>query len=658
MMKKHTHWLFYLLIGALVVSCAQSQYKSGVAAYEQYAYADAIDNLEKSLRKKPTAEAQLLLAESYLKVNRFGDAKNMFDLATLNPNVTDEARMHYGKALMSTRRYDDAQTVFDGVLSRDPSNKVAQALALSCRKTSEMTRDSALFKVDRVNLGTATAYGPVLAAGQLYFSAPAGSGLNDPYTNQPYTDIYAVDDTDGSWGNPLAQKALNSKFHDAVPAFSQDGNTAVFTRSLLEGGKRLAADGENTNNLQLYLSRKGAEGEWSEPELLPFNENGFMYTHPALSADGNTLYFASDKLGGMGGMDLYRTTWNGSAWSQPENLGGGVNTPGNEVFPSLKHADTLYFSSDAHLTLGGLDLMYATQTAGTWNPPIHLSAPVNSPADDFGMAFEGPLEGYISSDRSGTDQIYRFVELDPQIDINGLITDKNSMRPLQGVGITLTNQTDGTESRTVTDADGRFTFDLEPNKDYTVYAEVDDYFKVSQEISTIGITDNHTFDLPIELDPLIVAGDPDNPNGGDGSDNDDGSNKGDGSDLGLHNPNGVGQYPIHNIYWDYNKWDIRPDAEPYLDQLVKVLKDNPSLTVQIQSHCDCRGSNAFNDALSQKRAEAVMDYLVSKGIPRVKLQSKGMGKRKLVNKCNCRRTSCTEDQHSENRRTEFVVISK
>ena len=146
----------------------------------------------------------------------------------------------------------------------------------------------------------------------------------------------------------------------------------------------MAADGENTNNLQLYLSRKGAEGEWSEPELLPFNENGFMYTHPALSADGNTLYFASDKLGGLGGMDLYRTTWNGSAWSQPENLGGGVNTPGNEVFPSLKHADTLYFSSDAHLTLGGLDLMYATQTAGTWNPPIHLSAPVNSPADDFG----------------------------------------------------------------------------------------------------------------------------------------------------------------------------------------------------------------------------------------------------------------------------------
>ena len=149
MMKKHTHWLFYLLIGALAVSCAQSQYKSGVAAYEQYAYANAIDNLEKSLRKKPTAEAQLLLAESYLKVNRFGDAKSMFDLATLNPNVTDEARLHYGKALMSTRRYKDAQTVFDGVLSRDPSNQVAQALALSCRKTTEMTRDSALFKVER-----------------------------------------------------------------------------------------------------------------------------------------------------------------------------------------------------------------------------------------------------------------------------------------------------------------------------------------------------------------------------------------------------------------------------------------------------------------------------------------------------------------------------
>ncbi|MEZ4800342.1 MAG: OmpA family protein [Flavobacteriales bacterium] len=632
----------------LLSSCAGLYMKSGKTAYEELKYQEAIKYLEKGLSKKEDNEGRIMLAESYLKVNDYQNASNNYSKAALSPAFNDEDRLHQGMALMSVGQYSDARSIFEGIISRDASNTEAQALLQSCKKLDEMREDSLMYQISLVNIpSNDPVYSAVKFKDGLIFTSAATKGDKDPYTNKAFTDLYFTKKENGNWSTPVEVANVNSKHHDAVAAISPNGQLMLFTRSF-QLKNALSGNDKNESPTQLYQSRL-VDGEWTKPEIIPFCDVKYMYAHPTFSADGSTIYFSSDMPGGKGGMDLYQSKFAEGSWGLPTNLGSDINTKGDELFPSVRDANTLYFSSDAHNSLGGLDILKTSFINGAWSIPQHLSYPINTGGDDFSIVYnEDGKSGYLSSDRSGMDKVYAFEILDPKITIEGLVTNKESMLPLTGAKIVLKNLTDGTEQTYFADAEGKFNIDLEPGKDYKMTVEKDGYFSDSEDISTKGITSNKTIKKIVEM-PEVVVTDPTANNGGNNGNN--GSN-------GNNGTNGrEGVYTVPNIYWDYNKWNIREDAKPYLESLVKLFRDNQNLKFEIQSHCDSRGSFEYNDDLSQKRAKAVVDYLISRGVPRANMISKGYGERQLLNEC-ADDVPCTEEKHQENRRTEFIVTDK
>jgi outer membrane protein OmpA-like peptidoglycan-associated protein len=349
------------------------------------------------------------------------------------------------------------------------------------------------------------------------------------------------------------------------------------------------------------------------------------------------LYFATDMPGGFGGMDIWVVKMTDNIWGTPMNLGGNINSVGNEVFPSLRKDDELYYSSDAIENLGGLDIMMSANRNGTWERPVHMSYPINSSTDDFSVAWNPDGKtGYFTSDRYGSDRIFSFIEDDTQVTLNGLVTGRDSKLPLGGARIVIKNLTDGTEQMYITDGNGKFTADLVKGKDYQMISELEGYFNQTDNFNTRG--DEDPINKMVEMGELYVT--------------DANTSPKDNSKVKMK-----GIYDLPDIHWDYNKWEIRNDAYPYLDNLVKLFRENNNLKFELRSHTDCRGSFEYNDDLSAKRAKAVTDYMVKKGVPRATIVSKGYGERELLNNCTDG-VFCEESLHEENRRTEFIVTGK
>lgn len=661
MMKKVYKIVPFVVAIVLLGSCAKMNIKDGTAAYNNLRYQDAITLLEKGLSKVEDEDARRMLAESYMKTNDYQKAKENYSIVNSSTGNTDKDRLNYGMSLMQTGDYAEATEIFNGILSRDPGNAVAQSLKSSCKKIAEYKADSARYEISPVMLtGVVAAYAPSLSGNNMIFSgAVKKGGENDEYSGLGFTDLYTSTNNGGTWSAPKKVEGVNSKYHDGIATISPDGKTMILTRSNYEQKNRLGKNGENENEMQLYTSVKNADGNWMEPVLMPFSDNNYMFAHPHFSKDGNTLYFSSDMQGGYGGMDLYSTTMENGAWGKPTNLGGDINSPGNELFPSLRGQDSLYYSSNGQQTIGGQDILYAVKKGSGWNGPFHLPYPINTAYDDFGVAFvPGTSTGYFSSDRAGNDQIYSFVENDMTFVLKGLVTQQVSGDPLESATIIVTNLTDGTEERFETDDIGMYELKLLQGKDYNVRIEKDGYFATNEKVSTKDQNSGQDIQLNVGLLELSNPQDPIANNGGDGSQNGNPNGSGSGSNA-VNTPNGIDKnspYQIPNILWDYNKWDIRNDAVPYLDYVAKLLKDNPDLKVEIASHCDCRGSDFFNEQLSQKRAKAVSDYLVTKGVRRSMLTSKGYGESKLLNRCTDD-VACSEEEHQKNRRTEFTVLN-
>ncbi|MFT5920948.1 MAG: peptidoglycan-associated lipoprotein [Flavobacteriales bacterium] len=640
----------------LLGSCAKVSIKDGIQAYEDLRYQDAIVHLEKGLSKEDSDPGRRALAESYLRTNSFMESKEIYEQLMAGTSATDNDRINYGRALMSTEDYSKATEVFSGVLSREPGNEIAQTLKSACKNMASFLADSGAYDVEPLSLSDVTAaYAPHAVKEGIYFSAERSAGGEvDQYTGLKYTDLYFMSNSGDSLSKPMKVEGVNGKYHDGIASVSADGSKMILTKSYYnEQNKQLLSNAARVNMTQLYISEKNEEGKWGAPKLLPFNDENYMYAHPALSADGSTLYFASDMQGGYGGMDLYKTNFANDVWSKPQNLGGSINSPGNELFPSLRSADSLYFSSNAHNSVGGQDLNYAVQSGTVWNGPFHLPTPINTPYDDFGITFTpGSKKGYFSSDRlNSIDHIYSFVENDIMYTLNGVVTRKVNGEPISNAMVTLMNLTDDVEEEYYSDDVGMFEIPLIPGKNYRVRVEEPGYFAINEDISTKGPQDSSEKNLNIAM--LDIS----NPD----STTDNGSKTGNGrpQENGNKIPNGITEnapYAIPNIQWDYNKWNIREDSKPYLNYVAKLLKDNPSIKVEISSHCDSRGSDFFNQKLSEKRAKEVTNYLVKKGIKRSLLISKGYGESMLMNNCDDNRT-CSESEHQNNRRTEFKVLN-
>ncbi len=553
----------------------------------------------------------------------------------------------------------------------------------------------------------------------LLFSSARGEGVGGNRTyvwdDEPYLNLFSALLKGETAEEPMVmRKDINSRYHDGTVTYDSLAKRMYFTRNNVHYGVT-TTNQRGELNLGIYFTDV-VEGEFGQPEwgaLIPFDHNDpdHNYGHPSISPDGRLLLFVSDRPGGHGGTDIWYSENLGNQWGVPVNMGPRVNTSANEMFPMLSRDSTLYFSSAGHPGLGGMDIFRSRLTRDGPGNVFNMGYPLNTQHNDHGLILINDTTGFFASDRPGglgSDDIYGCTIRPQMIYLAGTVIDKNTREPIEGATIllkdakgqhikryqletepggkfkidveyhekyllvanksgyfqqemaiatntdpledilvelvkydyaaegmvmhaeteepldsatvTLTDGRDAVLEQLVTDASGRYQFALIPETDYKIKVDKPDFFKQSVRISTKGKPSSVIYTdfrmIPLKVDQVVR---------------------------------------LDNIFYDYNKFNIRADAAVELDKLVGVLEENPTVRIELSSHTDCRGKDAYNMTLSERRAKSAVDYIISKGIAKDRVTSKGYGKSKPSEDCKCEQ--CTDDEHQRNRRTEFKVLS-
>ncbi|NLE35402.1 MAG: OmpA family protein [Bacteroidales bacterium] len=642
-----------IIVALMFPSLLQAQKQKterAYAAYEAGTYYDAIDHFKdvysKTRDRQLKAEMVFMVSECYRLINDPKNAELWYKRAVRSPFPKPEAQYWLADSYKKLGRYPEAIEEFRTYRQLVPGDPRTEQQIRACELAMEWQASPEAYNVEEMKdiNSRDSDFGPAYARddhGLVWFTSSrddARGNKEHGATGQSFTDIFETRlDKKGKWSTPVPVDFLNTEFEDGTPSFSMDYTEVFFTRC--EAGKR-----ESKGCVIMYSSREGVN--WSDPEKIELLDDTLVAAHPALSPDGQTLYFVSDMPGGRGGKDLYRTTRTspGSPWSRPENLGTDINTRGNELFPFVQEDGTLYFASDGHIGMGGLDIFRAVPQGGDAWLVQNMMAPINSPADDFGITFESGAErGIFSSSRKGrtADDLYTF-EMPPLLfSITGLVRDEKTGQPVEGAAVQLI-ASDGANMQTETGAAGDFRFTLRPEVDYIFLASKKGYLNGKEKETTRGQDKSRDFMATIQLTPI---------------------------DRPIELP---------NIFYDFGKWDLRPESMVSLDRLVETLNDNPNVTIELMSHTDSRDTEEFNLDLSQKRAQSVVDYLIAKGIAADRLTAQGYGEtnpkvvdQEIMENSPFLRSGATlneqyinslasEEQkeiaHQINRRTEFRVL--
>ena len=625
------------IILTLLSSCVTT--KTALKNFNNAEYYDAATKFEKII-KEGDSQNSFLLGEALRKSNRLWQAQKYYTDA-INYGYKEEIAYYYlALSLKSNNDYDKADSLISNYLGKGKDQNVISLMRRELQYINNLKNypDTSYYRVKNLNaINTEFAeYSPPFSNDKLYFVSNRVSEKIYSGTGTPFTDLFEVKtrgaNVDLNSLKKLDDNINNEKVNEGSITFSEDGMYMIFAKG---------NDGKNSgrNNVDLYWSRF-RRGGWTNPRLLNVNTSRSWDSTPYLSKDGKTLYFASNRSKGYGGTDIYKANVNRRGrWINIQNLGPEINTPGNELFPSVTEDGRLYFSSDNHEGFGGLDIFVATRRGGkiTISNP---GKPLNSRGDDFGVNPYNPTRGFFTSNRDGgkgDDDIYTFVNDDPNLKIVNYVlkgttlTQKNDDRELIILGnssVKLLDKEGVVIEETFTDDNGEFEFIVYTDEEYLLIGEKENYFSTRGDFSTIGkeldktklkeFITNVEFEKNLILDRIIV-------------------NK---------------SIVLDNIYYDLDKADIREDAAIELDKLVIILEDNPNISIELSSHTDDRSSVEYNQDLSQRRAESAVSYILSKGIDRSRISAKGYGESQLLI-LNAK----TEDEHQINRRTEFKVTS-
>ena len=628
--------LFYLII-ILNFSCVTT--KTALKDFNNAEYFDAANKFEKSL-KDGDAKNSFLLAESLRKSNRLWQAGDFYSNA-INYGIKNEIAYYYlVLSLKANNKYDEADSVISNYLVNAKDQSVIKLINKESVYINNLRNypDTSYYRVKNLTaINTKYAeYSPSFSNDKLFFVSNRKSEKIYKGTGTPFTDLYEVKtrgaNVDINSLKKLEDNINQEKVNEGSITFSSDGTYMIFAKG--NNGKS-----SGRNNVDLYWSRF-RRGGWTNPRLLNVNTSRSWDSTPFLSKDGKTLYFASNRSKGYGGTDIYKANVNRRGrWINIQNLGPEINTPGNELFPSVTEDGRLYFSSDNHEGFGGLDIFVASRRGGkiTIKNP---GKPLNSSGDDFGVNPYNPTRGFFTSNRdggSGDDDIYTFVNNDPNLKIvnytlkGTTLTPKNNNMDLSILGNSVVKLVDTSGQiidETFTDENGIFAFTVYGDENYVLIGEKENYFSTRGEFTTIGkeldkstlkdFITNVEFEKNLILDRIVV-------------------NK---------------SIVLDNIYYDLDKADIREDAALELDKLVVILRDNPNISIELSSHTDDRASVEYNQDLSQRRAESAVYYILSKGITENRIIAKGYGESQLII-ANAK----SEEEHQINRRTEFKVTS-
>lgn len=690
-------------------------------AYENMAYMKAID-IYSQLVKKNYINSHIYrnLSNSYYKTSQYNKAEEFYSQLLANYEYQPEDVYTYTQILKYNGKYKESDkwlNTYAGLNSDDSRTKRQANTGAKINEIKAVYR----FDIETVSFNSKFAdFGPALRNDKLYFASErredAVVNFEYAWKEAPYLDIYEVN-LDGVVTSPKFLKGkVNSKYHDGPASFSKDGSEMFFTRnnSIFRFISKKGDD--NVNNLKIYYAQY-VNDDLTNPVELPFNSENYSCGHPSLSADGKTLYFTSDMPGGYGGSDIYLTERTGSGWSKPENLGPEINTEGDEMFPFIHKSGILFFASNGHLGLGGLDLYKAEMDYGKYKIE-NLGYPLNSEHDDFALIIDDEQkEGYFSSNRDGgkgDDDIYKFYALEVNLNLRGKIFDQETNQRIDKPSVVLADSK-GESMRLFSSSEGfDFQIEVEPNETYRIQVDKEGYTSqtltvVPSQLTKIGnIVEQNVYmkQVPVwgvfgkvyfketlkEIPEVNIH--VTNVNSGKVENymsDDEGlfriqleqntdykfffekkgifSIRADyttrGRDAGWINADEFielafekvelnKKIEIPNIYYDLGKWNIRSDAAKELDNVVQFLVDNANINIELGSHTDARGSATSNQSLSQKRAQSAVDYIVSKGINRTRITAKGYGESQIKNRCKDG-VSCSEEEHQENRRTEIRI---
>ena len=630
---------YYSIIALIFVfSCtpkATKYFNAGKKNFEQAEYQFSIENFQQALSKgAPANDCNYYIAEAYRRSNRMQESEPYYKKAIDGGTSEEDAYFYYGYALKSIGNYEGAASQFKNYINIgtnfDLINR-AKAELKNLQVINDIISKKSYYKVfniDKLNTEESE-YSPVFFNDKLYFTSSRGADKMHAATNTGFTDVYEYifDGTDRFSGQArrLPDVINTHDAHEASAIFTKDGKTMIFSRGN-NGTKKGAQD------VDLYTSSLQADGTWSEAVPLAINDPKAWDSCPAFSQDGTILYFASNRENGMGGVDIYKATKDASGqWGNVTNIGAPVNTKGGELFPYESPEGVFYFSSDGHPSLGSLDLFKTKKEDGKVVVE-NLGRPVNTSYDDFAIFYKDTITGYFSSNRpggKGDDDIYEFQDESKFkfahyiVDVTSLFKDSTEVL-LENTVVKLVNEKGDTLITTTTDSLAKYKKEIEPGK-YTLVGSKDGYLTQTVEFlvekvpnSQLKVGDNDIV-VPVRV---------------------------------VLNRKAVG-YPeivINNIFYDYDKATIRPDAALELNKIVELLKNNPDVKIELGSHTDARGSDKYNQVLSQRRAQSAVDYIISKGIAKDRIKAKGYGESKPIVQ-----NATTDEDHQRNRRTSIRI---
>jgi peptidoglycan-associated lipoprotein len=608
-MKAHfTIYVLFLLIVSSLYSCKSAKLSDAEEKQRIGEYYEAAAIYRKVYTKTSPKKRDLRgyiayrMAECNRLINNTAKATSAYMNAIRYDYPDSTVYLRMGQMLQKTGRYPEAIKNYDIYMENDPSNLLAINGIQGCELAPGWKKNPTRYEVRRMDKFNSRRgeFSPMLAGDkydQLYFASSRSKDKDakvSVITGQNNNNLFLVkQDEKGAWLAPVElEDEVNTEYDEGTPSFSPDGNTMYYTYC--------AQDPEGPRTAEIYISTRSSAKWGKGTRATIVKDSVTALGHPSISPDGKYLYFVSDAVGGFGGKDIFRARVAGNDFGPMENLGEEINTPGDEMFPYVRDSVTLYFASNGHPGMGGLDLFKATQdSTGKWKVE-NLGAPINSMADDFGITFAGKEErGFFCSNRNdarGYDHIYSFERPTITIFIEGIVNDVDEY-PIEDATVRIVGK-DGLNVKVPVKKDGTYRVELERDIRYVMMASARGYLNQNYELHTGPEEKNETYIVDFFLSPISKP------------------------------------VVIDNIFYDFDKATLRPESKKALDEMIKMLNDNPNVTIELGAHTDRKGTDQYNERLAQRRAQSVVDYLIAGGIEAARLEAKGYGESvpKTINK--------------------------
>ncbi|MAP54253.1 OmpA family protein [Altibacter sp.] len=632
-MKKIYTFLLLIVVCTTVATAQNKDTKKADDLYDKLLYTDAAEAYQKLLKDGKAGRYVFeRLGNSYYYLNDTKKAETYYRRVVKGKDVDAETVYNYAQVLKANGKYSDYTTYMQQFAEMKPNDSRAMEFMKSPNFVPTLAEAEAKFSATNLkDINTEySEFGGTVVGKNFYFSSARNTTRKKyGWNEEPFLDIYKADIVGGTVKNATLVEGgdLNTKYHEGNVAISPDGKRMYFDRNDYFNGDYETSE-SGINQINLYYA-ENIDGVWRGIQSVPFNNSEYSTGHPALSPDGNTLYFVSDMPGGKGMSDIYKVAVNkDGSLGTPVRLGDHINTEGKEVFPSVDSNGTLYFSSNGHMGLGGLDVFAAEASGSDFETPKNLGSGVNSADDDFAFTYDpATKEGYVSSNRKGgkgSDDIYavKEIEIPCNVTINVQVMDEYTDTPIAGARVDLYDAFENKISSKTTGDDGKVDFLAECDKEHVIQALTKGY-----EPNAITETKGKAKEVRnsmLELRPIeaIIVDD---------------------------------KVQLDPILFDLGKHNIKPQAAFELDKLIAIMQKYPKMKIKVEAHTDNRGNDASNLELSERRAQATVQYVISKGIDASRISGEGFGETKPAVDCG---TNCSDAEYQKNRRSEFIIVER